>query len=96
MKLDSRNPNALFGLAQVAAQGQMLDQAIELYARAAASAGSNELWIAAWSHVHRGNIFKFQGNLDAARLEWSRVLQVQGDLRGASEAATRALTDNPQ
>ena len=96
LKLDSRNPNALFGLGQVAAQSRMLDQAIELYARAAASAGSNELWIAAWSHVHRGNIFKFQGNLDAARLEWSRVLQVQGDLRGASEAATRALTDNPQ
>jgi tetratricopeptide (TPR) repeat protein len=96
LKLDRRNPNALFGLAQVAAQNQMLDQAIELFARAAASAGPDELWIAAWSYVHRGNIFKFQGNLDPARLEWSRALELKGDLRGASEAAARALSENPQ
>ena len=96
LKLDSRNPNALFGLAQVAAQDQRLDEAMELYARAAASAGLNEVWIAAWSHVHRGNIFKFQGDLEPARLEWSEVLRLQGDLRGASEAAARALRENPQ
>jgi tetratricopeptide (TPR) repeat protein len=96
LKLDSRNPNALFGLAQVEAQGQKLDEAMELYARAAASTGPNEAWIAAWSLVHRGNIFKFQGELEPARLEWSKVLELRGDLRGASEAATRALNENPR
>jgi len=96
LKLDSRNPNALFGLAQVAAQGQRLDDAMELYARAAASAGPNEVWIAAWSLVHRGNILRFEGELGPARVEWSKALQFQGDLRGASEAATRALSENPQ
>jgi tetratricopeptide (TPR) repeat protein len=96
LKLDGRNPSALFGLAQVAAQDQRLDDAMGLYARAAASAGPNEAWIAAWSLVHRGNILRFQGELDPARLEWSKVLQLQGDLRGASEAATRALNESPQ
>ena len=96
LKLDSRNPNALFGLAQVAAQDQRLDDAMELYARAAASAGPNEVWIAAWSLVHRGNILRFEGELGPARVEWSKALQFQGDLRGASEAATRALSENPQ
>ncbi len=96
LKLDRRNPNALFGLAQVAAQGQRLDDAMELYARAAATAGPNEAWIAAWSLVHRGNIYRFQGDEEQARVEWSKVLQLQGDLRGASEAATRALNENPQ
>jgi tetratricopeptide (TPR) repeat protein len=96
LKLDSRNPNALFGLAQVAAQDQKLDEAMELYASAAAAASPDEAWIAAWSHIHRGNIFKFQEQLEPARTEWSKVLQLQGDLRGASEAATRALKENPQ
>ncbi len=96
LKLDSRNPNALFGLAQVAAQGQRMDDAMELYARAASSAGPNETWIAAWSLVHRGNILRFQGELEAAHAEWAKVLQLQGDLRGASEAATRALDEKPQ
>ncbi len=96
LKLDSRNPNALFGLAQVAAQGQRLEDAMDLYARAAASAGPNEAWIAAWSLVHRGNIFRFQGEMEPARVEWSKVLLLQGDLRGASEAAARALNENPQ
>jgi tetratricopeptide (TPR) repeat protein len=96
LKLDGRNPNALFGLAQVAAQNQRLDQAMDLYARAADSADSAEVWIAAWSHVHRGNIFRFQGNLEPARREWSTVLGLQGDLRGASEAAARALAENPK
>jgi hypothetical protein len=91
LRLDANNPSALFGLAQVAAQNQELDQALELYARAAANAGS-DTWIAGWSYVHRGNIYQHREELDGARVEWSKVLALQGDLRGAAEAANKALS----
>jgi len=90
LRLDSKNASALFGLAQVAAQNQELDQALELYARAADNAGT-DTWIAAWSYVQRGNIYQHREEPDGARAEWTKVLALHGDLRGAAEAANKAL-----
>lgn len=90
LRLDGRNASALFGLAQVAAQRQYLDRALELNGLAAANAGS-ETWIAAWALVHRGSIFLHKEEVESARAEWKKVLDLKGDLRGAKEAATKAL-----
>ncbi len=94
LKLSEKNASALFGLAQIAAREQDLDKALGLYGRAAEAAGAAESWIAGWSCVHRGNIYRFLGELERARLEWARVLGLQGDLRGAREAAENSLTSN--
>jgi tetratricopeptide (TPR) repeat protein len=90
LHMDGNNASALFGLAQVAAQNQDLDRALDLYARAAANAGT-DTWIAGWSLVHRGNIYQHREEFDSARAEWTRALELQGDLRGAVEAAKKAL-----
>jgi tetratricopeptide (TPR) repeat protein len=88
--MDPRNAGALLGLAQVAAQNQDLERALDLYRRAAANAGA-EVWIAAWAFVHRGNIVQHQQDIDSARAEYGKVLELNGDLRGAGEAARKAL-----
>jgi tetratricopeptide (TPR) repeat protein len=92
LKLDSDNASAMFGLAQVSAQAQDLDRALDLYARAADRSGT-ETWIRAWCFVRRGNIHRFQGDITQARQEWSRVQELQGDLKGAAEAASKALAE---
>jgi len=88
---DPASAAALFGLAQIAARAQDFARALDLYRRAAAAAGP-ERWIAAWSYVRRGNILEFQGDRAAAQMEWKRVAGLDGDLRGAREAAQRALS----
>ncbi len=90
LEVDPLNAPALFGLAQIAARAQEFDRALELYEKAEANSGSDE-WIAAWSLVRRGNIYRFLGEPEKAKAEWSRVLQLQGDLRGAAEAAKKSL-----
>ncbi len=90
LRMDDRNASALFGLAQAAAQNQDLDRALDLYASAAANAGS-EAWIAAWAFVHRGRIFRHRDNIESAKTEWAKVLELHGDLRGAGEAARNDL-----
>jgi tetratricopeptide (TPR) repeat protein len=92
LELDSDNASAMFGLAQVSTQAQDFDRALDLYARAADRSGT-ETWIRAWSFVRRGNIRRFQGDIPQARQEWSRVQELQGDLKGASEAALKALAE---
>ena len=52
-----------------------------------------ETWIRAWCFVRRGNIRRFQGDITQARQEWSRVQELQGDLKGAAEAAGKALAE---
>jgi tetratricopeptide (TPR) repeat protein len=89
--LDQSNPSALFGLAQVAGQRQQLDLALDLYSRAAAHAGE-KTWIAGWSYLRRGNIFRLREDWDNARAEWSQVLLLEGDLRGAETEAKKALS----
>jgi tetratricopeptide (TPR) repeat protein len=92
LKLDSDNASAMFGLAQVLTQAQDFDRALDLYARAADRPGT-ETWIRAWCFVRRGNIRRFQGDITQARQEWSRVQELQGDLKGAAEAAGKALAE---
>jgi tetratricopeptide (TPR) repeat protein len=91
VEIEPSNPHALFGLAQAAAQSEDAERALLLYEKAMICAGS-EPWIAAWSLVHRGNIFEAMEEIDKARAEWSRVLNTNGDLRGAREAAQKALS----
>lgn len=90
LRRDPGNTHALFAMAQLASRDQDLDRALELYQQAAAKSGENA-WIAAWCFVRRGNIYQFLGDLVRARQEWSRVGELKGDLRGASEAAAKAL-----
>jgi tetratricopeptide (TPR) repeat protein len=94
LRLDSANPGALFGLAQIAARTGEADRALELYESAAANA-SGQVWIAAWCCVHRGNIYLELGEIGRAREEWNRVLRLEGNLRGAAEAAAKALEEHP-
>ncbi len=91
LELDPLNANALFGEAQIAAQSQDFERALALYEKADANAGA-EAWISAWCRVRRGNIYEFLGDSDKARAEWSRALQLSGNLRGADEAAKKALS----
>jgi tetratricopeptide (TPR) repeat protein len=87
------NPNALFGLAQIAVRRMELEAALDLYERAAANS-RDQAWIAGWSLVHRGNIYGQLGNIARARAEWNRVLLLKGNLRGAAEAASKALSES--
>jgi tetratricopeptide (TPR) repeat protein len=92
LKQDPENPSALFGMGQVTAQEQAFERALDLFERAAAQA-REETWIAAWSYVRRGNIYRFLEKPKEARAEWARVLQLQGDLHGAADAARKALSE---
>jgi hypothetical protein len=95
MRLDPGNASALFGLAQIAMRRLQLEEALDLYEQAAAHA-QDHAWIAGWSLVYRGNIYARSGDMSGARAEWSKVLKLQGDLRGAREAASKALSENPE
>jgi tetratricopeptide (TPR) repeat protein len=90
--LDETNAGALFGLAQIAAHREDLARALELYGKAAANA-KDQAWIAGWCLVQRGNILMHQGEYTRARAEWAQVSELQGDLRGAAEAAAKALAE---
>ena len=91
LEIAPHNASALFGLGQVAAQAQDFEPALAFYGRAAAGAGT-EVWIAGWSLLRRGNIYQYLGDSEKARTEWMKVLSLQGDLRGAEEAAKKALS----
>jgi tetratricopeptide (TPR) repeat protein len=91
--LDETNAGAFFGLAQIAARRQDLDRALELYGKAAANA-KDQVWIAGWCLVQRGNILMQQGEYARARAEWAQVPELRGDLRGAAEAAAKALAES--
>jgi tetratricopeptide (TPR) repeat protein len=90
LAIDGQNAGALFGLAQVASHEQDLDGALQHYGQAVAHAGA-EVWIVAWSLLHRGNIYSFQGDRARAEQEWAKVLKLEGNLRGADIAARKAL-----
>ncbi len=91
LELDGRNANALFGAAQIAAQAQDFDRALALYEKAAENAGA-DVWIAGWCAVRRGNIYQHLGDTEKARAEWTKTLNLMGNLRGAAEAARKALS----
>ena len=92
LKQDPDNPSAMFGLAQISAQEQDFARALDLYGKTANQSRA-DVWLRAWSFVRRGNIYHFQGDTIQARQEWSRVQELQGDLKGAKEAAGKALVE---
>ncbi len=89
--LDPGNAAVLFGLGQASMQLQDFEHALDYYSKAAAAASPGEAWVAAWSYVYRGNVFRFLDEPEKAKVEWNRALQLAGDLRGAADAATKAL-----
>ena len=91
--IDPASAGALFGLGQACMQRQDFDRALDLYAKAAEAAKLDEIWIAGWSYVYRGNVFRFLDEPEKARGEWSRALQLGGELRGAAAAARKALAE---
>lgn len=92
VRLDPSNASALFGLAQILTRKMQLQDALDYYEEAAAHA-QDRAWIAGWSRVYRGNIFAQSGDMARARAEWSKALELMGDLRGAREAASKALSE---
>jgi tetratricopeptide (TPR) repeat protein len=92
LRLEPENASALFGLAQIATRRMQLQDALDLFGEAAARSQDSS-WIAGWSLVYRGNIFAQSGDMARARAEWSKALELQGDLRGAREAASKALSE---
>jgi TolA-binding protein len=87
---DPDNGNAYFYLAQVASQTDQHEQASEYYRRAANAPGI-ATWIRAWSLLRIGNYHAFQGQTEEAHTLFSRVLELEGDLRGAKEEAQSAV-----
>lgn len=87
---DPDNGNAYFYLAQVASQTEQHEQASQYYTRAANAPGI-ATWIRAWSLLRIGNYHAFQGQTEEARTLFDRVLELEGDLRGAKEEAQRAV-----
>ena len=87
---DPDNGNAYFYLAQVASQTEQYEQAREYYTRAANAPGI-ATWVQAWSLLRIGNYHAFQGQSEEARTLFDRVLDLEGDLRGAKEEAQKSV-----
>ena len=87
---DPGNGRALFYLAQAASQQNQHKRAFQYY-RQAAQSESTPLWVRAWCLLRMGNFLAFQSRFEEARTHFSQVLAMEGDLRGASEQAQRAL-----
>ncbi len=87
---DPENGTAFFYLGQVASQGDDYSRAFECYTQAA-EATSSPLWVQAWSLLRMGNFLASRGDFTAARSYFTRVSQLEGDLRGAAEEAERSL-----
>ena len=87
---DPNNGNAYFYLAQVASQTDQYEEAFGYYTRAADAPGI-AAWVQAWSLLRMGNYHAFQGQMEEARALFDRVLELEGDLRGAREEAQRSV-----
>jgi hypothetical protein len=87
---DPDNGNAYFYLAQVAAQTDQYEQALEYYTRAVNAPGMAP-WVQAWSLLRIGNYHAFRGQTEVARTFFDRVLELEGELRGAKKEAQEAM-----
>jgi tetratricopeptide (TPR) repeat protein len=87
---DPDNGIAYFYLAQVASQTEQYEQAVEYYTRAV-NTPDIATWVQAWSLLRIGNYHAFQGQAEEARTLFGRVLELEGDLRGAKEEAKTSV-----
>ena len=87
---DPDNGIAYFYLAQVASQTEQYEQAVKYYTRAV-NTPDIATWVQAWSLLRIGNYHAFQGQAEEARTLFGRVLELEGDLRGAKEEAKTSV-----
>jgi hypothetical protein len=86
-------PRAWYGLGVVAMMQQNGPRAKEVFGRLTVGehAATQDPMVLAWSHVHLGNLYDIEGQLDRAKAEFEAALSVQGAPDKAKEAATRGL-----
>ncbi len=94
LREDPKNGNAYFYLAQIASQQEQYEEAIQYYTRATESPGVPE-WVQGWSLLRIGNYQAFQGDFRRARTYFDRVLEMEGDLRGAKEETRKSIERLP-
>ena len=94
LRIDPENGNALFYLAQIAAQQQKHEEAVGYYLRAEAS-DTAQPWVKAWSAVRVGRYLAHQQKFDEARRKFEEVLALGDDLNGARRAAEESLSQLP-
>jgi hypothetical protein len=84
---------AWYGLGVVAMMQQNGPRAKEVFGRLTVGehAATQDPMVLAWSHVHLGNLYDIEGQLDRAKAEFEAALSVQGAPAKAKEAATRGL-----
>ena len=94
LREDPENGNAYFYLAQIASQQEQYEEAVQFYARAAESPGVAD-WVQAWSLLRIGNYQASQGDFERARTYFDRVLEMEGELRGAKDETQESIERLP-
>ncbi|MBI4447082.1 MAG: hypothetical protein HY645_14405 [Acidobacteria bacterium] len=94
LELDPGNRGAFFYLAQIAGQGKNTEEAFTYYGKAAQN--PSPPWIRAWSLLRMGSILASRGEFKEARSYFLQVTSLSGDLRGAREAAEKAIKEMPE
>lgn len=94
LEKDPHNGNAFFYLAQLSAQQQDHERAVEYYKKAEVSENVQS-WVRAWSSVRVGRYLAYQRKFAEARQRFEQVLKSDGDLKGAREAAQESLSSLP-
>lgn len=84
------DPLARFYLAQLRAQAGDFPAAAEIYAELAEREEA-PTWIRAWSFVRWGRFLAARGDVEAAVARFQAVKGLEGDLKGAREAAIESL-----
>lgn len=94
LREDPQNGNAHFYLGQAAFQTHKYEEAFQYYEKAAGLPNTAD-WVRALCWVRMGRYLASQGRFDLARTHFDRVLKMEGDLRGAREAARESLQQLP-
>jgi len=92
---DPENATAYFYLAQVASQQKDYATAFSLYERAQQSKTATPV-IRAWSKLRMARYLASQGDFGRARVYFTEVAQMQGELDGAREQAQSSLAELPK
>ncbi|OYT72403.1 MAG: hypothetical protein CFK52_05140 [Chloracidobacterium sp. CP2_5A] len=99
-ELTAKQPSAIETNAEadegdrLAALQERLEQAVELYERAAKLAREDERWLASRAHVAVGKIYDFAGRRQDALVSYERAIAI-GDVRGGAYAEAVAGKAQP-